>query len=65
MLIFSFIGDEVYSINGTSVSALTHQETIAIFKEVKQGEIVMTIGRRGSGKINSTPSNKTVKIDLN
>lgn len=43
-------GDEIFSINGTSVSGLTHQETISMFKEVKQGSIVVTIGRRTPAK---------------
>ena len=50
-LIFqNFAGDEIFSINGTSVSGLTHQEAIAMFKEVKQGQIVVTIGRRTPAK---------------
>merc|ERR1711997_1300858 len=43
-------GDEIFSINGTSVSGLTHQEAISMFKEVKQGNIVVTIGRRVPAK---------------
>jgi len=43
-------GDEIFSINGTTVSSLTHTETISMFKEVKQGSIVVTIGRRAPAK---------------
>jgi len=43
-------GDEIFSINGTSVSSLTHAEAISMFKEVKQGTIVVTIGRRAPAK---------------
>jgi len=43
-------GDEIFSINGTTVSDLTHTETISMFKEVKQGSIVVTIGRRVPAK---------------
>jgi len=43
-------GDEIFSINGTTVSDLTHTETISMFKEVKQGSIVVTIGRRAPAK---------------
>ena len=53
---FSKIGDEIFTINGTSVSGLTHQETISMFKEVKQGDIVVTIGRR------APPKKKTITI---
>ena len=45
-----FSGDEIFSINGTSVSGLTHHEAISMFKEVKQGTIVVTIGRRAPAK---------------
>ena len=44
------LGDEIFSINGTTVSSLTHTETISMFKEVKQGSIVVTIGRRAPAK---------------
>jgi C-terminal processing protease CtpA/Prc len=44
-LIF-FSGDEIFSVNGRSVAGLTHQEAIAIFKEVKQGAVQVAIGRR-------------------
>ena len=47
---FAFLGDEIFSINGTSVSSLTHAEAISMFKEVKQGTIVVTIGRRAPAK---------------
>jgi len=50
-------GDEIFSINGTSVSSLTHAEAISMFKEVKQGSIVVTIGRRAPA-----PKKKTVLI---
>ena len=50
VLTTSFLGDEIFSINGTSVSGLTHQEAISMFKEVKQGNIVVTIGRRVPAK---------------
>jgi len=32
------------------VSGLTHQEAISMFKEVKLGQIVVTIGRRTPAK---------------
>ena len=39
-------GDEIFSVNGRSVSGLTHSEAIGIFKETKVGSIQVTIGRR-------------------
>eukprot|EP00096_Caligus_rogercresseyi_P006101 TRINITY_DN2229_c0_g1_i1.p1 TRINITY_DN2229_c0_g1~~TRINITY_DN2229_c0_g1_i1.p1 ORF type:complete len:482 (-),score=132.72 TRINITY_DN2229_c0_g1_i1:302-1747(-) len=39
-------GDEIYSINSCPVSGKTHQEVISLFKEVKVGTLVITIGRR-------------------
>ncbi len=41
--------------NGRSVAGLTHQEAIAIFKEVKLGPIQVTLGRR-------EPKNPTLSI---
>ena len=32
---------------------MTHQEAISLFKEVKQGEILLTIGRRNSTTTNT------------
>lgn len=52
-------GDEIFTINGTPVSGLTHQEAISMFKEVKQGSIVVTIGRRGPATV---VKKKTVTI---
>ena len=56
------IGDEIFSINGRAVQGMTHQEAISLFKEVKQGELVLTIGRRSStSNINSStnPNDET------
>ncbi|XP_040580736.1 uncharacterized protein [Lepeophtheirus salmonis] len=39
-------GDEIYSINSNSVSGKTHQEVISLFKEIKIGTLVITLGRR-------------------
>lgn len=39
-------GDEIYSVNGVPVAGLTHSDAISMFKEVKQGEIVIVVGRR-------------------
>ena len=33
---------------------MTHQEAISLFKEVKQGELVLTIGRRNTNHANIT-----------
>lgn len=39
-------GDEIFSINGVPVQGMTHHEAISHFKEVKQGSLVLVIGRR-------------------
>lgn len=42
---------------------MTHKEAIAMFKEVKQGELVVTIGRRTvvvNGTLSSASSKKNV-----
>ena len=43
-----FPGDEIFSINSVPVQGMTHQEAIGLFKEVKKGPIVVTIGRRAA-----------------
>jgi succinyl-CoA synthetase alpha subunit len=40
------LGDEIYSENGVPVQGLAHSDAIAMFKEVKQGEIIIVVGRR-------------------
>ena len=45
-LLLFIIGDEIYTINGNPVQDMTHSEAIGLFKEVKQGELVVVIGRR-------------------
>ena len=52
-----FIGDEIFSINGRAVQGMTHQEAISLFKEVKHGELLITIGRRNSSQTNSANTN--------
>ena len=44
--IFFTSGDEVFSINGTPVQGMTHAEAIGLFKEVKQGSLIVVLGRR-------------------
>ncbi|XP_059081642.1 uncharacterized protein LOC131879359 [Tigriopus californicus] len=39
-------GDEIFSINSVPVQGMTHQEAIAMFKEVKLGSLILVIGRR-------------------
>ena len=42
----SLLGDEILSIHGRPVAGLTHAEAIAMFKETKVGEVLVTLGRR-------------------
>jgi len=42
----TLLGDEVFSINGVPVQGMAHAEAIALFKEVKQGSLVVVVGRR-------------------
>ncbi len=48
MFIFEFSGDEIFSINNVSVQGMTHQEAIGLFKEVKKGPVLVTIGWRAN-----------------
>ncbi|VVC35690.1 Hypothetical protein CINCED_3A017868 [Cinara cedri] len=39
-------GDEIISVNGKSLDGFKHSQAIALFKEVKYGQIIIQIGRR-------------------
>ncbi|GAB6018983.1 hypothetical protein CHUAL_000620 [Chamberlinius hualienensis] len=39
-------GDEIYTVNGTNMNDLSHAEAISVFKSIKQGPVVLHIGRR-------------------
>lgn len=43
-----FEGDKILSINGMSFDGLTHKEAIALFKNIKSGDIQLEIERRES-----------------
>ena len=45
-------GDQIFSINGQSTEGLTHSETLAIFKRIKTGDVVLHIGRRTDLSLN-------------
>ncbi|KAM7342853.1 arc isoform 2-T5 [Cochliomyia hominivorax] len=46
-------GDEIIEINGTSVQGMSHAETIALFKNVREGAIVLKLLRRKLQKAKS------------
>ncbi|GIY74448.1 PDZ domain-containing protein 2 [Caerostris extrusa] len=46
-------GDEIYTLNGQSLQGLSHSEAIAAFKKIKQGPVVLHIGRRSNKKSTS------------
>ncbi|XP_013119548.1 serine-rich adhesin for platelets isoform X2 [Stomoxys calcitrans] len=46
-------GDEITEINGTSVQGMSHAETIALFKNVREGPIVLKVLRRKLQKAKS------------
>ncbi len=54
------LGDEIFSINGQPVQGMTHQEAISLFKEVKRGELVLTIGRRNTASTHATNTNDEI-----
>ncbi|XP_050542588.1 uncharacterized protein LOC126906232 isoform X2 [Daktulosphaira vitifoliae] len=39
-------GDEILTVNNKPLHGLSHQEAIAVFKEIKLGEVALHIGRR-------------------
>ncbi|XP_053966029.1 serine-rich adhesin for platelets isoform X1 [Anastrepha ludens] len=46
-------GDEIVEINGTSVQGMSHAETIRLFKDVREGAIVLKVLRRKLQKAKS------------
>ncbi|KAE9545206.1 hypothetical protein AGLY_000749 [Aphis glycines] len=46
-------GDEIISVNGKSMEGFKHSQAIALFKEVKCGQIVIQVGRRDLIKRNN------------
>ena len=44
--VFVLLGDEIIEINGNSVQGMSHAETIALFKNVREGAIVLKLLRR-------------------
>lgn len=49
-------GDEIFTVNGMVMQGLSHSEAIAVFKTIKQGQIVLHVGRR------SAPVKKTTAL---
>ena len=47
-------GDELISINGTSVEGLSHQQVLGLFKSVKIGELVIKFRSRDNANIPTT-----------
>lgn len=43
-------GDEILAINGKPLHGSSHKEAILAFKEIKQGKVVLHIGRRRKKK---------------
>jgi len=43
---FNVSGDEILAVNNKPLHGLSHREAIAVFKEIKLGEMALHIGRR-------------------
>ncbi|XP_022244593.1 uncharacterized protein LOC111086354 [Limulus polyphemus] len=43
-------GDEIFMINGQPLQGLSHADAIAAFKRIKQGSVVLRVGRRATTK---------------
>ncbi|XP_050419893.1 uncharacterized protein LOC126832900 [Adelges cooleyi] len=46
-------GDEIISVNGKNLEGFRHSQAIALFKEIKSGQITMQVGRRDLSRRNS------------
>ncbi len=49
-------GDEIVSVNGDSLSGLSHEEAIAVFKRIRSGQVKVKVARRGVSSSNSSNS---------
>uniref|UniRef100_A0A8D8TPF5 PDZ domain-containing protein 2 n=1 Tax=Cacopsylla melanoneura TaxID=428564 RepID=A0A8D8TPF5_9HEMI len=54
-------GDEIIAINGTPLENKTHAEAIAMFKDIKVGNVILHVGRRDS--IGTKNNNKSKSCD--
>ncbi|KAG1662152.1 PDZ domain-containing protein 2 [Nymphon striatum] len=43
-------GDEILTVNGETLTGMSHREAINTFKRIKQGDIILRVGRRISTK---------------
>lgn len=41
-----FLGDEILAINNEPVQGMSHLETIALFKNIREGPVALNIARR-------------------
>jgi hypothetical protein len=40
------LGDEIFNVNGTTLSGLSHGEAIGVFKNIRMGPVILQVGRR-------------------
>jgi len=43
-------GDEILAVNGKPLHGASHQEAISVFKQIKNGQVLLHVGRRLSKK---------------
>ena len=53
-------GDEILAVNGRALHGLSHNEAIAVFKEIKSGPVGLHLGRR----VNRRPKDVPQQTDL-
>lgn len=46
IFVLLFSGDEILSVNGQSLSSVTHTDALNIFKGIKSGEVILQVARR-------------------
>lgn len=46
IIILSFTGDEILSVNGQALQGLRHNDAIQLFKSFKSGDMLILLGRR-------------------
>ncbi|KAJ6635216.1 PDZ domain-containing protein 2 [Pseudolycoriella hygida] len=48
------VGDQILAINGTLVQEMNHSETISLFKNIREGDVILNVARRRNQATKST-----------
>lgn len=57
-------GDEIFTVNGQTLEGLSHAEAISLFKRIKQGDVVLHIGRKVSNPRSPSISQSCCQLEI-